>query len=150
MKMGLVMQEPTLFNYSVHENILYGNMKATNSMIRESAQVANALEFVESAGIETAFSDTPEALLKALESNKSQALEFMKQEEYDKAIVALTDLKKQGIADFVAIDDILDSRPKDLKDIELNNGFKTNCGVKGSKLSGGQKQRIAIARAVVR
>lgn len=26
LKMGLVMQEPTLFNYSVHENILYGNM----------------------------------------------------------------------------------------------------------------------------
>lgn len=74
----------------------------------------------------------------------------MSQEEFDKAIVALTDLKKQGIADFVAIDDILDSRSKDLKDIELNNGFKANCGVKGSKLSGGQKQRIAIARAVVR
>jgi ABC-type multidrug transport system fused ATPase/permease subunit len=29
-RMGLVMQEPTLFNYSVKENILYGNMKASN------------------------------------------------------------------------------------------------------------------------
>lgn len=29
-RMGLVMQEPTLFNYSVKENILYGNLKASN------------------------------------------------------------------------------------------------------------------------
>ena len=29
--MGLVMQEPTLFNYTVKENILYGNPIASNS-----------------------------------------------------------------------------------------------------------------------
>ena len=29
-KMGLVMQEPTLFNYSLKENILYGNQEASN------------------------------------------------------------------------------------------------------------------------
>jgi len=29
-EMGLVMQEPTLFNYSVRENILYGKVDATN------------------------------------------------------------------------------------------------------------------------
>lgn len=45
--MGMVMQEPTLFNYSIYENILYGKDDASNSEIRESAQVANALEFVE-------------------------------------------------------------------------------------------------------
>lgn len=44
--MGLVMQEPTLFNYTIAENILYGNSKATNQQIEESAQVANALEFI--------------------------------------------------------------------------------------------------------
>ena len=37
-----------------------------------------------------------------------------------------------------------------MKGIKLDPGFKTSCGVKGSKLSGGQKQRIAIARAVIR
>ena len=29
-RMGLVMQEPTLFNYTVRENVLYGNPKAKN------------------------------------------------------------------------------------------------------------------------
>lgn len=44
--MGLVMQEPTLFNYTIAENILYGKNKATNEMIEDSAKVANALEFI--------------------------------------------------------------------------------------------------------
>jgi len=36
-QMGLVMQEPTLFNYSIRENILYGKLKANNKEIREAA-----------------------------------------------------------------------------------------------------------------
>ena len=35
--MGLVMQEPTLFNYSVKENILYGGPKSSNAEIIEAA-----------------------------------------------------------------------------------------------------------------
>ena len=45
--MGLVMQEPTLFNYSIKDNILYGKDIAKNSKIRNSAAIANALEFIE-------------------------------------------------------------------------------------------------------
>jgi ABC-type multidrug transport system fused ATPase/permease subunit len=45
--MGLVMQEPTLFNYTIRENILYGNSTATDKEIHEAAGVANALEFIE-------------------------------------------------------------------------------------------------------
>ena len=30
-QMGLVMQEPTLFNYSVKENVLYGSQKKSNA-----------------------------------------------------------------------------------------------------------------------
>jgi ATP-binding cassette subfamily B (MDR/TAP) protein 1 len=48
MKMGLVMQEPTLFNYTIKENILYGKDDARDSDIRYSAEIANALEFIES------------------------------------------------------------------------------------------------------
>jgi ATP-binding cassette subfamily C protein len=32
-KMGLVMQEPTLFNYTIKENVLYGNQTASNEEI---------------------------------------------------------------------------------------------------------------------
>ncbi len=46
-RMGLVMQEPTLFNYTISENILYGNSTATDKEIHEAADVANALEFIE-------------------------------------------------------------------------------------------------------
>jgi ABC-type multidrug transport system fused ATPase/permease subunit len=34
-----------LFNYSVKENILYGDDKASNSDILQAAKVANAMEF---------------------------------------------------------------------------------------------------------
>lgn len=46
-RMGLVMQEPTLFNYTIRENILYGKSFATDHEVRQAAVVANALEFIE-------------------------------------------------------------------------------------------------------
>ncbi len=46
-RMGLVMQEPTLFNYTIRENILYGKSFASDAEIRDAAQIANALEFIE-------------------------------------------------------------------------------------------------------
>jgi ABC-type multidrug transport system fused ATPase/permease subunit len=46
--MSLVMQEPTLFNYNIRENILYGNLNATNTEIEQASRVANALEFINS------------------------------------------------------------------------------------------------------
>lgn len=64
--MGLVQQEPTLFNYSVAENILYGDPLAYNTHIREATQIANATEFIESHQIENAFDDSAEALLSEL------------------------------------------------------------------------------------
>ena len=55
--MGLVMQEPTLFNYSIRDNILYGKPQASNQEIREAVQVANAVEFIEGNELEDAFDD---------------------------------------------------------------------------------------------
>ena len=42
-QIGIVMQEPLLFNTTIKENILYGNDKATDIRVREVAQMANAL-----------------------------------------------------------------------------------------------------------
>lgn len=47
-RMGLVMQEPTLFNYTLKENILYGDMKASNEGVIKAAEVSFATEFIES------------------------------------------------------------------------------------------------------
>jgi len=44
--MGMVMQEPVLFNYSIKENILYGQTSSRNSDLLKAAEVANALEFI--------------------------------------------------------------------------------------------------------
>lgn len=42
------MQEPMLFNMSIKENILYGNENASDLRVREVAEMANALTFIES------------------------------------------------------------------------------------------------------
>lgn len=42
------MQEPLLFNMSIKENILYGNEDASDQRVREVAEMANALAFIES------------------------------------------------------------------------------------------------------
>jgi len=41
------MQEPIIFNYSILENILYGNTKATNSEVLKAAEASNSSEFIE-------------------------------------------------------------------------------------------------------
>lgn len=61
-RMGLVMQEPTLFNYSIQENLLYGKANASNEEIQNAAQVANAREFIEDADLSNAIEDTNVAI----------------------------------------------------------------------------------------
>lgn len=45
-KISLVMQEPIVFNYSIAENILYSKLQASNKEIVQSAEDANALDFI--------------------------------------------------------------------------------------------------------
>ena len=45
-QLGLVMQEPVLFDGSIGENIAYGKEGATQSEVEASARVANAHEFI--------------------------------------------------------------------------------------------------------
>jgi ABC-type multidrug transport system fused ATPase/permease subunit len=47
-QIGIVMQEPILFNVSIKENILYGNEKASDQRVWQVADMANALQFIES------------------------------------------------------------------------------------------------------
>lgn len=45
-QVGIVPQETMLFNGSVYENILYGNLSATKEQVIEAAKAANAHEFI--------------------------------------------------------------------------------------------------------
>ncbi len=49
-QIGLVSQDPFLFNGTVGENILYGNREATRDQLIEAAQAAHAHEFIERLG----------------------------------------------------------------------------------------------------
>ena len=74
-RMGLVMQEPTLFNYTIKENILYGKSNATDAEIRESAEVANALEFIEANELQLVFDDSANVLYNAWMEKKSEIID---------------------------------------------------------------------------
>lgn len=149
------MQEPTLFNYSLLENILYGKLDASNQEVYDSAKVANTLEFIESKELSQAFSDDATSLKTAMASAefKETLIGKLTQEKYDEYFDKMTKLEKKAEAQgtFEDIEDLVDTRDASTKgQMDLHAGFKTYAGQRGSKLSGGQKQRIAIARAVVR
>ena len=150
--MGLVMQEPTLFNYTIRENILYGKSFASDMEVREAAEVANALEFIEANELQMVFDDSANVLLNAWMEKKNEIVEKVGQEKYDKNLIDLKRLnqKEANEGKFQGLKGEFDERTDDLKDPNLHNGFDVACGVKGGKLSGGQKQRVAIARAVIR
>lgn len=56
-RMGLVMQEPTLFNYTIKENVLYGKQDVSNEEIINACQISNARVFIESDELATAVED---------------------------------------------------------------------------------------------
>jgi len=99
--MGLVMQEPALFNFSIKDNILYGTLEASNQEIRGAAEIANALEFVETNELSEAFEDKPGSLLKALQSKayKDQVIKEIGAAAYDSKVESITKIAmKAGAA----------------------------------------------------
>lgn len=46
-QIGLISQEPVLFNASVKENILFGNINASFEQVLEATEIANARKFIE-------------------------------------------------------------------------------------------------------
>jgi len=149
---SLVMQEPTIFNYSIIENLLYGKLDAKNTEIQQSATISNAVEFIEGKNQIKQFDDNPQSLLEEMESSEAAIVNMIGQEKYKEEIEVLKKLveqkKNKGI--FQAVKGDVDTRPETLKDAEMHPGYDINCGIKGSKLSGGQKQRVAIARTIIR
>jgi ABC-type multidrug transport system fused ATPase/permease subunit len=79
--MSLVMQEPILFNYSILENILYGDSDANNSQVYEAAKISNALEFIESQEIQST-DDTARGLLEQFQQNQGELIYALGQDLY--------------------------------------------------------------------
>lgn len=67
---SLVMQEPSLMNVSILENILYGKLDAKNSEVDIASNMANCSEFIEAKKFRR-FDDTATDYMKAMEMNKS-------------------------------------------------------------------------------
>ncbi len=124
--MGLVMQEPTLFNYSILENVLYGESNATNTQIREATKISNAVEFIESQNIETAFDESPTSLFQEIVRHETALTQKMGQETYNEARTTFDALakeeEKKGV--FMAVEGDIDRRGAEKRDLELHNGFK--------------------------
>lgn len=80
---SLVMQEPSIFNYSIKENILYGKLDANNSEIVNVAKISNCSEFIDLGRLES-IDDSNAGLLKEIQAKKDTFLGIWGQEEYDK------------------------------------------------------------------
>ncbi|CDW90801.1 abc transporter family protein [Stylonychia lemnae] len=117
---GYVMQEPLLFNVSIKENITYGIDEASDEKVREVAEMANALQFIEN------FSE-----------NQDQNFMFASFSSQHELVQPSFDNGNR-------------QQDQKMIKKELSQGFNKKCGLKGSLLSGGQKQRIAIARALIK
>jgi ABC-type cobalamin/Fe3+-siderophores transport system ATPase subunit len=111
-KMGLVMQEPILFNYSVAENILYGKSDATNSDVRNAVEISNALEFIESKEIESSFDETCTTLFNQLVSNEADLINKLGKERFEEAKKIMKELKdeEEKKGEFVAVEGEIDRR----------------------------------------
>lgn len=95
--MGLVMQEPTLFNYSVTENVLYGNQTASNAAILSACDVSNSREFIESKELENAVDDNLSSILAAMKTDhfKPMLVSNLGDQEYEKKLKTISGLKTQ-------------------------------------------------------
>jgi len=64
---SLVMQEPSIFNYSIKENVLYGKLAAKNSEVLNATTIANCNEFIERGLDVEDDGNTPANLMKAMD-----------------------------------------------------------------------------------
>lgn len=150
---SLVMQEPIIFNYTIQDNMLYGKLEASNTEISASSNKANCTEFIQHTEERKIKDMEAKDVVKAMQANKENLLKEMTEKEFQtdlKEVQALADtLEKKGKFEYLEGDVDRRSDPALLAP-ELHDGYKTVCGIKGSKLSGGQKQRVAIARTIIR
>jgi ABC-type protease/lipase transport system fused ATPase/permease subunit len=76
-----------------------------------------------------------------MKENEGSIVKMIGKEKYDEECEILNKFVEfeKGNGAFQYVEGAVDTRPENLKDIQLSKGFQTQCGIKGGKLSGGQK-----------
>jgi ABC-type multidrug transport system fused ATPase/permease subunit len=123
---SLVMQEPIIFNYTVLENILYGNLKATNEQIYNAADLANVLEFINNKDIYEV-EESAQGLINQMNSNKAAIVAIIGQEKFDEELELLNKIKEQEAkkGEFHAIVGDVDKRtPEEKGGVQLSPNFE--------------------------
>mmetsp|Transcript_18837 Transcript_18837/g.17990 ORF Transcript_18837/g.17990 Transcript_18837/m.17990 type:complete len:621 (+) Transcript_18837:371-2233(+) len=125
---GLVMQEPALFNYSIYENILYGNAEALNSEILEASHKANAMEFIERFADENqleSIEETFESLRKEFEANSNEIIKKIGMPSFNEILNDLILYEKEEAkkGKFVSVTGSIDKRDSTHRDVDLDIGF---------------------------
>ena len=93
---SLVMQEPSIFNYNIMDNVLYGKLDATNSEIQNAANIANCNEFIEKGQLE-AIDETPTGLINEMIANKDNLISLMGKTKYDEDLDVLKKLEEAEV-----------------------------------------------------
>jgi hypothetical protein len=106
------MQEPSIFNYSILENVLYGKLDAKNSDVQKATQLANCTEFIE-AGSLGGLDETPRGILKFMEDNKDAMITIIGESKYKEEIEVVKKLVEQDSkkGSFESIEGAIDTRP---------------------------------------
>jgi ABC-type multidrug transport system fused ATPase/permease subunit len=135
---SLVMQEPIIFNYSILENVLYGKTMASNDEVKNACVVANAMEFIDNNSL-FSFDESAQGLITEMTKNMDQLVTLIGLDKFNEEMETLKKILEQenNKGDFEAIVGDVDNREERLKELQLCQGFQTQCGIKGGKLSGG-------------
>jgi len=82
------MQIPKIFNYTILDNIIYGNKTAKNSEIVEAVKTANCEDFITDGKVHK-YSYSAESLLKTMKANETTLTKTMGTTKYNEEIAVL-------------------------------------------------------------
>ena len=141
---GLVSQEPVLFDTTIEENIKYGCPDAAHAKVKECAGISQALHFIRERG-------KNQEAGKAEGQNNNQPKEANDPSKPKEAEDPNKPKEVEGPAQEGEVALELPEEEQKRKDEEYEDlGLARRVGAKGSELSGGEKQRVAIARALLK
>jgi ABC-type sugar transport system ATPase subunit len=121
-QLSLVLQEPLMFNNNIMENILYGNVNAKNSEIKQAAETANCEDFLE-AGRLFQWDFTAESIAKTMRANRAAIVNRIGEQRYNDELAVLEHLEIEEDVEGVFEHCRIDRREEALTDVDLGPGY---------------------------